>query len=202
MHSQGTEGRRSRAGVVQWIPNILTILRVLLLPVLFYLLTRVPPDAPAAASERIWTAALLVLIGATDYLDGVAARRYDAASRFGSAADGMADRLVLVLPLLYFAVADPPAFPTVGLWIPVWLIALDTVTGLGWLQARLRRGEAVPSSHNEPGRVATWVYFALLLWVVAGLPVGGVILLAVLALSLSTASTVLYLRRWIGDAGS
>lgn len=182
--------------MLQWVPNILTGLRIALLPVLLYLLVRMPAGAPPGSGERRWAALILLAIGATDYLDGVAARRLDAVSRLGSAADAVADRLVLALPLLYLALADHPAYPPVGLWIPLWLIGLDVVTSTAWAHARWRRGEKVPSSHNLPGRVATWVYFALLLWVVMGLPEAGVPALAVGALGLSTVSSAMYVRRW------
>jgi cardiolipin synthase (CMP-forming) len=182
-----------------WIPNAITLSRVALLPVLLLLLSRVPAEAApltAWSVERARAAAVLLAMGATDYLDGWAARRLGVISRIGGIVDAAADRLVLLVPLLYFAVAAPVAFPQVGIWIPFWLVAVDLVTGAGWLTARLRRGVKAPLSHNDPGRVATWLFFALLLWIVAGLPSVGVVVLAVAALGLSTVSTAAYLRRW------
>jgi cardiolipin synthase (CMP-forming) len=189
---------------VRWIPNVLTATRIALLPVFLYLLTRVPvdPAAPMAWSgERWWSMVLLVAMGATDYLDGWAARRLDASSRIGGIVDAAADRLALVLPLLYVALAAPPAFPAVGLWIPMGLLGVDALTGVAWLAARARRGVQAPLSHNLPGRVATWVFFILLFWILAGWPSGGVVALGFAGLGLSAASSALYVQRWWAAPG-
>jgi phosphatidylglycerophosphate synthase len=189
--------------MVDWIPNAITLSRVALLPVFLLLLSRIPAEAApltAWSVERAWPAGVLLAMGATDYLDGWAARRLGVISRIGGIVDAAADRLVLLVPLLYFVLATPAAFPQVGLWIPFWLIAVDLVTGAGWLMARLRHGVRAPLNHNRAGRVATWVFFALLFWIVAGLPPEGVVVLAVAALGLSTVSTAVYLRGWLaGD---
>jgi cardiolipin synthase (CMP-forming) len=185
---------------VRWLPNALTALRVALLPVFFHALSRVPaaPEGAGWSADRAWAAGLLLVIGATDYLDGLAARRLDAASRLGSVADAVADRLVIVLPLAYFAFLTPPAFAAVGVWIPVWLVTLDLMKGTAWLVARQRRGAPAPARHNLQGRVAAWFFFALLLWIVADLPGAGVTILAAAALGLTTASSFLYVQRWWG----
>jgi phosphatidylglycerophosphate synthase len=187
---------------VRWIPNALTALRVALLPVFFLALSRVPaaPEGAGWSADRAWAAGLLLVIGVTDYLDGLAARRLDAASRLGSVADAVADRLVIVLPLAYFAFLTPPAFAPVGAWIPVWIVALDLMTGTAWLVARQQRGVTAPARHNLPGRVAAWFFFALLLWIVADLPGAGVTILAAVALGLTTVSSFLYAHRWWGGA--
>jgi cardiolipin synthase (CMP-forming) len=188
--------------MVRWIPNLITGARIALLPVFIYVLTRVPADgaAPGAWSrERWWAVILLLVMGLSDYLDGWAARRLDATSRIGGIVDAAADRLVLVLPLLYFALAAPAGFPAVGLWVPAWAVGVDLVTGAAWLGARRRRGVRAPSSHNMPGRVATWIFFGLLFWILAGWPAPGVVALAVVALGLSTVSSALYVRRWWAD---
>jgi cardiolipin synthase (CMP-forming) len=186
---------------VRWIPNLLTGARIALLPVFLYLLTRVPVDGPAPAAwspERWWAMGLLLIMGLTDYLDGWAARRLDAVSRIGGIVDAAADRLALLLPLLFFTFASPAAFSPVALWVPAWLVGVDVATGAAWLGARQRRGVRAPLSHNMPGRVATWIFFALLLWILAGWLAAGVVALAVVALTLSTVSSALYVRRWWG----
>jgi cardiolipin synthase (CMP-forming) len=187
---------------VGWIPNLLTGARIALLPVFLFLLTRVPVDGPAPADwspERWWAIALLLIMGLTDYLDGWAARRLDAVSRLGGIVDASADRLALLLPLLYFALVSPAAFSPAPLWVPACLVGVDMATGAAWLGARRRRGVRAPLSHNMPGRVATWVFFALLLWILASWPAVGAVALAVVALTLSTVSSALYVRRWWGE---
>ncbi len=185
------------------VPNLLTGLRIVLLPVLIHLLARDPSGEPTAwlvPAERTWAAFVLLVMGATDALDGWAARRLGAISRLGSLADAVADRLVLLVPLLFVALTEPAGLPRVPLWLPLWLVALDIAGGSAWLVARRRRGAAVPSQHNMPGRVAIWVLFALLLWIILGLPERGVLVLGIAGLGLATTSTIIYIRRWLGAA--
>lgn len=182
---------------MRWVPNVLTGLRILLLPVVLVLLPRVHPEAGPWAASRWPVILIFFLLAITDWLDGYLARRLDATSRWGSMADAIADRLALLLPLLFLAVTDPAAFPAVPLWIPLWILGVDAIVALAWLMARARTGVRPPRSHTRVGRVATWLLFVLVLWVLAGLPYSGVVVLAVTGLGLTTASATLYLRRWL-----
>lgn len=181
-----------------WVPNTLTALRVLLVPVVIVLLAQVAPEAGPLDPDRLVVAVLFFLLAATDWLDGYLARRLGATSRWGSLADAAADRLALVLPLLYLAVRPHAAFPAVPLWIPLWLVALDLGVASAWVVARWKVGGRPSFSHVLVGRVAAWILFALVLWILMGLPAAGVIPLAVGGLSLATASAVLRGRRWLG----
>jgi cardiolipin synthase (CMP-forming) len=69
------------------IPNIVSSVRVALVPVLLWLL--LARDAPAAAG---W---LLLGLGATDWVDGFLARRLDQVSELGRILDPLADRLAV-----------------------------------------------------------------------------------------------------------
>lgn len=170
-----------------WVPNTLTALRILLLPVLVVLMGN---------GDRVALIALFLLIGATDAVDGYLARRLDATTRWGSMADAIADRLALLIPLLYVALREPTAFPAVPLWIPLWLLGVDTLTTGAWFVARRRYGVRPPASHSLPGRAGVWLLFGLVLWVLAGLPDAGVVPLAVVGLGLVSVSSGLYVRRW------
>lgn len=179
-----------------WIPNTLTALRVLLLPVVIVLLTRVDPAAEPLDPDRLGVVGLFFLLAATDWVDGYLARRLGATSRWGSLADATADRLALLLPLLYLALRPQAAFADVPLWIPLWLVALDLSAGSAWLIAS-RMGRRPSFSHAMVGRVAVWILFALVLWILMGWPQPGVIILAVAGVTLATASTVVHVRRWL-----
>lgn len=178
------------------LPNALTTLRILLLPVLVLLMA----GASDGTVERVVLVALFLIMAATDWLDGYLARRLNASTRWGSMADALADRLALLVPLLYVAFAEPAAFPAIPRWIPLWLLALDAVTGVAWLVARRRYGVHRPATHRLPGRAGVWLLFTLVLWVLAGLPAPGVVPLAVVGLGLVTISSALYLRRWFTPA--
>lgn len=183
---------------MSWVPNALTGLRILLIPVVLVLLSRVEAGAGTWAAPRIAAIAVFFLMAITDWFDGYLARRLDATSRSGSMADAAADRLALLLPLLYLATREDAAFSPVPLWIPLWVVVLDVATGVAWLIARWKAGVSPPKSHNRVGQVAMWILFMLVLWILAALPYSGVVLLALAGLSLATASAGIYIRRWLG----
>lgn len=81
-------------------PNILTLLRILLIPVFVVVFYLPQPWAPAAAMWIFITAAL------TDWLDGYLARRLNQSSSFGAFLDPVADKLMVVCALILLA-ADP-----------------------------------------------------------------------------------------------
>ena len=73
------------------LPNKLTILRVLMIPVfLFFLLT----DAGGSASKWV-AAAVFILASLTDFLDGHIARKYNLVTNFGKFMDPLADKLLV-----------------------------------------------------------------------------------------------------------
>ncbi len=68
------------------IPNLITLVRLCLLPVFLWLLFSQEDRASAA-----W---LLAVLGGTDFLDGWIARRFDQVSEIGKVFDPVADRLL------------------------------------------------------------------------------------------------------------
>jgi len=80
------------------IPNILTLSRVALIPVVIGMLFA---DDPAM---RWWVFVLFVVLALTDYLDGYLARVLDQASALGALMDPIADK-VLVAALIVALVA-------------------------------------------------------------------------------------------------
>ena len=86
------------------IPNALSALRLLGVPVFLWLILGPHADG--------WALAVLLLAGVTDYLDGVIARRFAQTSRLGQLLDPAADRLYILATLVGLAGR--------GI-IPVWL---------------------------------------------------------------------------------
>lgn len=76
------------------IPNLLTMLRVLLIPI-FILLFYMP------FSWSYWAASLVFAIAAvTDWLDGYLARRWEQSTPFGAFLDPVADKLMVAVALV------------------------------------------------------------------------------------------------------
>ncbi|MFZ5872399.1 MAG: CDP-alcohol phosphatidyltransferase family protein [Actinomycetota bacterium] len=88
------------------IPNVLSLLRLLLVPVFAFLILN---------SEDGWALAVLAFSGFTDYLDGYLARRWHQISKLGQLLDPAADRLYILSTLLGLAWRD---------LVPWWLVAI------------------------------------------------------------------------------
>ncbi len=92
------------------IPNILTLLRIALIPVFiafFYL--------PIAHANQI-CAAIFALAAITDWLDGFLARKLGQMSAFGAFLDPVADKLMVITALILLVEVDPTpalAIPTI-----------------------------------------------------------------------------------------
>jgi len=97
------------AGWLTW-PNLITVIRLALLPLFFWLLFATDHWAIAA-----W---LLAALGATDWIDGFVARRWHQVSNVGKMLDPVADRILVISALL--AVAGAGAVP--------WWFASATLT--------------------------------------------------------------------------
>ncbi len=74
------------------IPNIVTILRLCLLPVFLWLLFGVHRQVAAGF--------LLAFLGVTDYVDGYVARRFHQVSEFGKILDPVADRVLVATSVI------------------------------------------------------------------------------------------------------
>ena len=98
------------------IPNALSLLRLLLVPVFFWLIL-VRSDG--------WALAVLTVSGASDYLDGKLARRWAQVSRIGQLLDPAADRLYIVSTLLGLAMRD-----IIPWWLVVALVSRDLLLTL------------------------------------------------------------------------
>lgn len=89
-------------GRVWTLPNLISAIRLALVPVFLWLCWRPDPDLVAAA-------VLLGFLGATDWVDGWIARRWDQGSELGKILDPTADRVLLVAGAVALLTLDVPA---------------------------------------------------------------------------------------------
>jgi cardiolipin synthase len=80
---------RSDPDRILTVPNVLTLGRLLCLPVFLWLLF--------GREDRAWAAILLAALGATDWCDGYIARRYHQESNFGRLFDPTVDRVLFLV---------------------------------------------------------------------------------------------------------
>ena len=94
------------------IPNLLSLLRLLGVPLFLYLILGPRADG--------WALAVLAFAGISDYLDGKIARRFNMQSRLGELLDPAADRLYIIATLIGLSIRD-----IVPWWLALSLIARD-----------------------------------------------------------------------------
>jgi cardiolipin synthase (CMP-forming) len=144
------------------IPNALSLLRLFLVPVFFWLIL---------GRYDGWAFAVLALSGASDYLDGMLARRWGQVSRAGQLLDPAADRLYIASTLLGLALRD-----VIPWWLVIALVSRDALVGLT-IPVLARHGYG-PLPVHMLGKAATFnlLYaFPLLLLAQVGGDVGTVV---------------------------
>lgn len=101
------------------VPNVLSVIRLLLIPVFLWLVL--------AAQADIAAAVVLAVSGITDWADGVIARRTGQTSRLGQVLDPLVDRLTIVATLLGLALRELVPWWFVGLLVLRELVLLALV---------------------------------------------------------------------------
>ncbi|HYC54661.1 MAG TPA: CDP-diacylglycerol--glycerol-3-phosphate 3-phosphatidyltransferase [Candidatus Binatia bacterium] len=114
---------QTRGELFRQLPNILTLLRILAIPLLVWLLSYPGPRESVAAMG------IFFLASATDFFDGWIARRYGLVTPLGKLLDPLADKLLVVSALLMLGVLDrEPGIPG---WLLVLIVGRElAVTGL------------------------------------------------------------------------
>lgn len=87
MDGNAEEGEVSTA--ILTVPNVISCVRLLCMPLFLYLLF--------ARNNRAGAAYLLAVLGATDFVDGYIARRFGQVSELGKILDPTADRLLFIV---------------------------------------------------------------------------------------------------------
>ncbi|MEN9608880.1 MAG: hypothetical protein RLZZ06_811 [Actinomycetota bacterium] len=95
------------------LPNLLSLLRLALVPVFLYLII---------TNQPIVAFLVLVVASITDWLDGYLARKLNQVTRIGALLDPAADRLYIFATLVGLAVTG-----SIPAWLPVVVIARDVV---------------------------------------------------------------------------
>jgi len=109
------------------LPNVLSFLRLVGVALFLWLLL--------VQQNDVWAVVVLVVGGATDWLDGYLARKWNQRSRLGQVLDPLADRLYILATLIGFAVRD-----IVPWWLVAVLLSRDLVMFVTMWPALRRRG--------------------------------------------------------------
>jgi CDP-diacylglycerol---glycerol-3-phosphate 3-phosphatidyltransferase len=125
-----------RAPAVTGLPNLLSLLRIGLVPIVVLVLTWPGPGPRALA------AALFLVACITDFFDGWLARRHGITTVLGQFLDPLADKILVVAVLIMLA-AMPPE-PRVPAWMAV-LIAVRELAVTGLRAIASRSGVVLPA---------------------------------------------------------
>lgn len=137
------------------LPNILTMIRLVLVPVFAVVFFSGSPGA------RTYALAIFLAAGATDVLDGWIARKYNLISKVGTALDPLADKLMLLTALVCLAIDN-----TLPLWLLVIVLAKETYMIATGVYMYFRKTKLVIPS-NRFGKTATVLFTLAVLLLMA-----------------------------------
>jgi cardiolipin synthase len=123
------------------VPNVLSVIRLALIPLFLYLMLVAHADA--------WAVAILVLSGGSDWADGKIARLLNQSSKLGELLDPAVDRLYMVTVPIAFGLRG-----IVPWWIIGVLLARDALLLLELPVLRSRGFSALPVTYL--GKAATF----------------------------------------------
>ena len=126
------------------LPNLLTVLRILLVPVLVVALL-----AEGGRTVDIIAACVFALASVTDALDGYLARSRSQETSFGKLMDPVADKLLIIASLLALV-----SLGRVAAWVAMVIVAREFAVTVARLAAR---SEGVVIAANWWGKVKTAV---------------------------------------------
>ena len=141
------------------VPNLLSLIRILLIPVfgvLFY------------QGHIGWAVIVLVISGLPDFFDGKIARRFNQISELGKMLDPVADKLTqITIAIVIFLEFNKSTNPTMQWfkWVFLFFLfkeLLMVIIGAIMLACGLR-----PVAAEIYGKVATFVFYAVMVLVIA-----------------------------------
>ncbi len=145
------------------VPNVLSIARIAVTPLLLYLLLQ------NTLTTSVWALVLFVLGAISDYYDGQLARKYGVGTSFGKYLDPLADKVLVLGTFIALIFIIPEQ-------VPIWAIALIAlrdilVTGLrSWAR---RSGTDLRTSNTAKFKTTvqlTWLIMMLTFIAAAKIP--------------------------------
>lgn len=136
------------------IANLLTILRLILIPVfvtaLFY-------------QRFIWALVVFLAAAVTDGLDGLVARSFNQKTQLGEILDPMADKLLLVTAFITLSFPQFTLTAPVPFWLTATTISRDVFIVLGALVINMTTGFS-SFRPSLPGKINTFVQIVMIVF--------------------------------------
>jgi len=148
-HPEGTSLGEMGVDRILTVPNAITGVRLLCVPLYLYLL--IGRDSPG------WAGFLLGALASTDWVDGYVARRFNQGSNFGKMFDPLTDRIMLVTAIGGFIYAEIPPF-----WYGVTILTREVLLSI-WVVSITAMG-AKRMNVTWWGKVGTFANMAAFPW--------------------------------------
>lgn len=162
----------------KYIPNLLTISRIIAIPIIIFL-----------GINNYYKALIVVaaLIAFTDFLDGFLARKWQVTSLLGANLDAIADKLLAIGLLIILIIKNHGFF---------YVLILECLIGILNLYFYLKKGVG---SSLLVGKFKTWIIFITILLGFAGLviPISNYVTIAIyLTVILQVITLICYILFW------
>jgi cardiolipin synthase (CMP-forming) len=170
------------------LPNTITLGRIILVPVIFWLLV---------SGNTRWAFIAFVAAGISDAIDGVLARRLKAQTELGSYLDPMADKLLITS--IYIALGVAAKLPS---WLVIAVVFRDILIVVGVLLAWvISRPMAMKPHAVSKWNTAAQLILAALVLADEGFGLGLALpreAMVWITGTLTLLSLALYLKSWVG----
>lgn len=164
------------------LPNRITIARILLIPVYMLLLVVLPEGLH-------WIAAIVFIVAAvSDWLDGQIARRRNQITDFGKFMDPIADKLLVLAPMILFT-----NLGVLNVWAVILMVFREIIVS-GFRLVAVGKGSVIAAGWT--GKIKTAVQMLAVLLLTLGLfSIGNAIGCLAAALSVYSGAEIIYKNR-------
>lgn len=140
------------------LPNVITMIRILLLPVYLHFFYSDMPN------NMLYAGIVFLIAGLSDVLDGYIARKYDMKSKLGAVLDPLADKLVVFTILISFTHKE-----IIPGWILLVMSLKELVLIMGAIILYLFKGRQVIPS-NTYGKLGTIFFYISIVAIIIKAP--------------------------------
>jgi CDP-diacylglycerol--glycerol-3-phosphate 3-phosphatidyltransferase len=166
------------------LPNRITVARILMIPLCLLFMAL---DTPAAT----WLAAAVFAVASfTDYIDGYLASKRGEVTDFGKFMDPIADKLLVLLPMILLCSRRGPS----DIWAPLLMVAREIIVS-GFRLVAVTRGTVIAAGPS--GKAKTVVQIIAVLALTLKLPFAGYITWLAAVLSVYSGAEILLRNRRI-----
>ncbi|SDL57639.1 CDP-diacylglycerol--glycerol-3-phosphate 3-phosphatidyltransferase [Tessaracoccus oleiagri] len=132
------------------VPNVLTVIRIVLVPVMVVVLFLDPRDPTMR-----WAAAIIFAVAmVTDFVDGKVARKYNLVTDFGKLWDPIADKALTGAAFISLSILQTPSGPELPWFFTVIILVREW--GITWLRDWLKkRGTIMAANAGGKAKTAT-----------------------------------------------